>query len=106
MEASIEGKVYRDVCAFVRGTPVKVHPQIVSALLRNFQRVSESRRGYVVVVGHWLVRLTEEDDGWIAQRLPQCPAAALSAAHLHSVSPVTLADGWEILYCPECGREW
>jgi hypothetical protein len=98
--------VYRDVTDFVRGAPVTISPAFTAALLREFHRISESRRGYVLVIGPWLVRLTEEDGTWTAQRLPQPPWVAEDPEHTHSVYPITLKDGWDILVCSECGREW
>ena len=106
MNQNHESNVYRDVSDFVRGSPVAVSASFAAAAVRHFERVSESRRGYVLVVGHWLVRLSEDDCGWVVQRLPQSPVAALSREHLHSISPLTLPDGWDMLVCAECGREW
>ena len=101
-----ESNVYRDVSDFVRGAPVAISTSFAAGVVRHFARVSESRRGYVLIVGHWLVRLSDDEHGWVMQRLPQSPAAAMSRDHLHSVSPETLQDGWDILICRECGREW
>ena len=106
MNQDQERSVYRAVTDFMRGSPVVVSKAFASGVLQQFRRVSERRRGYVLIAGHWLVRLTEEDEGWVVQRLPQAPVAALNPEHLHSISPVTLKDGWDVLICSECGREW
>jgi hypothetical protein len=71
-----ESNVYRDVTDFVRGSAVAVSASFAAAAVRHFARVSESRCGYVLVVGHWLVRLSEDEHGWVVQRLPQSPALA------------------------------
>ena len=42
----------------------------------------------------------------LVRRLPQSTVAALSPEHLHSISPLNLPDGREVLVCHEGGREW
>jgi len=106
MNQNQERNVYRDVSGFLRGSPTIVSPSFAAALLVNFHRRSDTQRGYVLVVGHWLVRLTEEDGEWTAQRLPQPPGIAETPGHTHTVYPVTLKNGWDVLVCDECGSEW
>lgn len=65
-----------------------------------------SQRGYVILLGSSLVRLTETNDGWQAVRLTVPSTRALNAMHEHAVRVVTLCDGWDVLVCEACGTEW
>ena len=87
----------------MRATFIVSH-RAVRALVTAFPVVSDSRRGYVIVIGDWLVRLTEEKGDWWIERLPQSPV--LARGHVHSITPVTLNDGHDLLECHGCGREW
>jgi len=98
---------HTDLLSFVLGEPVTVDGDVAENALRRYRVRSESRRGYVLVVGGALVRLSEDDLGvWTMQKLPHPSWIAEEPTHQHAISPVTLSDGWDVLVCSECGREW
>jgi len=95
------------VRAFLRGEPISVQEQLVKVALQRYPLRSTSRRGFVVVIGDWLVRLADDAAGhWTVQLLPQSAAVARELLHEHVLRAVRLPDGWDVLECPSCGMEW
>ena len=89
------------------GERVNVHHTLWCDLLEHAEIRSVSRAGIII---HWqgmLVRLSTPSDrpAWL-EALPIDPMVEEEPGHLHSVVPVTLPDGWDVLQCVECGAEW
>ncbi|HEY3439711.1 MAG TPA: hypothetical protein VGK29_03120 [Paludibaculum sp.] len=95
------------VHAFLRGEPIVVGEQLVKVALQRYPLRSTSRRGFIIVIGDWLVRLSDDDAGrWTVQRLPQSAGVARELLHEHVLRAVRLPDGWDVLECAACGMEW
>ena len=89
------------------GERVSVHHTLWCQLLETEEIRSVSRAGIII---HWrglLVRLSTPKDqpAWL-QALPIDPRIEEEAGHRHSIVPITLPDGWDVLRCTECGAEW
>ena len=69
----------------------------VLRLLRRYPLRCSSRRGFTIVVGPHLVRLSEVAGTWLAERLPMPASVGAHPAHLHSIVPIALPDGWCVL---------
>jgi hypothetical protein len=78
---------------------------VQDAIVR-FRVRSASRRGFVIIVGDWLVRLTDDTGTWVAHNLPPPVGIARELLHEHMLTPVQLSDGWDVLECAACGMEW
>ena len=93
--------------AFLRGHPIRVREALIASVLGRYPLRSASRRGFVIVVSDWLVRLAEDEPGrWTVQLLPQSASVARELFHEHVVRAVRLPDGWDVIECTRCGMEW
>ena len=97
---------YDHLVRFVRGDPVPVHEQLVTTMLGRYALRSSSRRGFVIVVGDWLVRVADHRSQWTVQKLPQHAGVAREFGHQHVLRTVELPEGVEVLECIGCGSEW
>lgn len=89
------------------GERVSVHRTLWCELLETEEIRSASRAGVII---HWrgmLVRLSTpgEPHAWL-QALPIPPDVEEEPGHEHSIIPVELSDGWEVIQCVRCGAEW
>ena len=72
--------------------------------LRRHKVRCASRRAYVIIVADWLIRLSEDTNGWQAQKLDATPEVAELLDHQHYLTPD--AHDQDVLLCRECGLEW
>jgi len=87
---------------FRRAVPIDV--DLVPRLLLHYTVRSASRRGFIIVMDGWLVRLTDESGPWTAELLHVDPTVGLDPQHEHSIAPVVGDE--HILTCVTCGSEW
>jgi hypothetical protein len=92
--------------AFLAGYPVSVNERFVQEAIRQYRIRSTSLRGFVLVIGNWLVLLAEHAGAWTAQKLPWPPEIATQLGHQHSIATTRLPDGKDVLQCVTCGSEW
>jgi hypothetical protein len=96
--------LYRQLAS---GERVTVHLTVWCRLFEEEPIRSASRAGIILETGGMLVRLSPAGvmPAWL-QALPISPNVAGEPGHAHSVMPVTLSDGWEVIRCIRCGAEW
>jgi len=95
-----------DIVRVLLDEPVTYAQADVLRLLRHYPVRCASRRGFTLVVGPHLVRLFEAGTAWRAERLPIPASIASDPEHRHSLLPLTMSDGWDVLVCVLCGSEW
>jgi hypothetical protein len=93
-----------DLLGLLLGDRVRLSEHAVVQLLREYQLRSATIRGFVLVAGSHLIRLSDED-GWWAERLPFAASVAEEPGHRHSLMPLQLSQG-DVLVCVGCGSEW
>jgi hypothetical protein len=92
--------------AFLTGNRVPINEEFVQDALSRYRVRSASNRGFVIIVGDWLVLLSDETERWTAQKLPWSAGIARELGHVHSIRAIPLCDGAEVLQCVACGSEW
>ena len=96
--------LYRRLAA---GERVTVHLTVWCQLFEDEPLRSASRAGIILETRGLLVRLSLAGvvPAWL-RALPMSPSVAAEPGHGHSIVPVTLSDGWDVLRCISCGAEW